>query len=114
MGIFVLCFSGCGKKQEAAEAPPAHAPASYMNDPVFRKQLTDKRLEIQEIVAERAPLEKRMLEIVQSNGTDLAVLTKIPEWNELYKKVSDLNTKYEQVRQHQLKIASERMKPKAK
>jgi len=82
-----------------------------MNDPAFRKQLSDKRLELQSLVAMRAKFEKRMLEIVQSNGTDVATLKKIPEWNELYKKVSDLNAKIEETRQRQYKIFADRAAP---
>ncbi len=111
MGIVVLCLSGCGKEQ-SAEAP-AHTPASYMNDPAFRKQLADKRKELQAIVAERAPLVARMEELVRSNRADLAVLQKIPEWNELHKKVVALNAKYEETRQRQLKIVRERVQPKS-
>ena len=109
-GLVVLCLAGCRKEEKAPEIP-ASSPASYMNDPVFRKQLSDKRKELQAIVAERAPLVARMEELVKSNREDLAVLQKIPEWNDLHKKVVALNAKYEEVRQRQLKILGERLRP---
>ncbi len=113
MGIVVLCLSGCRKENEQSAEAPTHTPASYMNDPAFRKQLADKRKELQAIIAERAPLVARMEELVRSNRADLAVLQKIPEWNELHKKVVALNAKYEETRQRQLKIVRERVQPKS-
>ena len=80
-----------------------------MNDPVFRKQVSDKRKELQTIVKERAPLVKRMEELVRAHGQDLAALQKIDEWNELHKKVTALNAKYEEVRTRQLKIVKDRI-----
>ena len=74
-------------------------------------QLESKRKELGAIVAERAPLVARMEELVRSNREDLAVLQKIPEWNDLHKKVVALNAKYEEVRQRQLKILGERLRP---
>lgn len=113
MGIVMLCLSGCRKENEQSAEVPTHTPASYMNDPAFRKQLADKRKELQAIIAERAPLVARMEELVRSNRADLAVLQKIPEWNELHKKVVALNAKYEETRQRQLKIVRERVQPKS-
>ena len=80
-----------------------------MNDPVFRKQIADKRKELQAIVAERKPLADRMQELIKEHGQDLAALQKIPEWNDLHKKVVELNAKYEAVRTRQLKIVRERI-----
>jgi len=124
MGAFTLCFQGC-KRDEASAEPPPHSPESYMNDPAFRKQLSDKRLEVQALVTTRARLVKRMEEIAASNGIDRATLAqaaasnataratleKIPEWNELYSKVSDLNAKIGETRQRQLRIFADRVTP---
>jgi len=107
MGALTLCFSGCKKEAEL----PANSPAVYMKDPVFRKALSDKRKELQSIVAERAPLVARMEELVRSNREDLAVLQRIPEWTNLHARVVALNAKYEETRQRQLKIARERIVP---
>mgnify|MGYP003313777031 CR=1 FL=1 len=85
-----------------------------MSDPVFRKQLEVKRKDLQRIVAERAPLVKRMEELVREHGKDLATLQKIPEWNDLHKKVTALNAKYEEVRARQLKIVRDRLAPEKK
>ena len=110
MGLVVLFLAGC-RKEEERKAPeiPASSPESYMNDPVFRKQLSDKRKELQAIVNERNPLVKRMEELIKEHGQDLASLQKIPEWNDLHKKVVELNAKYEEVRTRQLRIVRERI-----
>ena len=110
MGALMLFLAGC-RKEEAKPETPASSPASYMNDPVFRRELSDKRKELQRIVAERKPLADRMQELVKEHGEDLAALQKIPEWNELHKKVTALNKKYEEVRARQLRIVRERLTP---
>ena len=109
-GLAVLFLAGC-RKEEAKKAPevPASSPASYMNDPVFRKQLEEKRNRLSAIVAERGPLVKRMEELIKEHGQDLAALQKIPEWNDLHRKVTALNAQYEAVRARQLKIVRERI-----
>ena len=112
-GALMLFLAGC-RKEEAKPETPASSPASYMNDPVFRKQVSEKRQELQRIVAERKPLADRMQELVKEHGEDLAALQKIPEWNELYKKVTALNKKYEEVRARQLKVVRERITPEKK
>ena len=111
MGLALLFLAGCRKEEEAKPEIPASSPASYMNDPVFRKQLSEKRKELSAIVAERKPLADRMQELVKEHGEDLAALQKIPEWNELHKKVTALNRKYEETRARQLRIVRERISP---
>ena len=108
MGLLVLFLAGCCK-EEAKPEIPASSPASYMNDPIFRKQLADKRKELQAIVNERRPLVERMEALIKEHGQDLAALQKIDEWNDLHKKVVELNAKYEEVRTRQLKIVRERI-----
>ena len=108
MGVLSLALPGCRKDEKAPEIP-ASSPASYMNDPEFRKQISDKRRELQAIVKERRPLADRMQELVREHGEDLAALQKIDEWNELYRKVTALNRKYEEVRARQLKIVKDRI-----
>ena len=110
MGLLSFVLPGCRKEEKAPEVP-ASSPVSYMNDPVFMKQVSDKRKELQAIVAERKPLADRMQELVKEHGEDLAALQKIPEWNELHKKVVALNKKYEEVRARQLKVVRERLVP---
>ena len=110
MGLLSFVLPGCRKEEKAPEVP-ASSPVSYMNDPVFMKQVSDKRKELQAIVAERKPLADRMQELVKEHGEDLAALQKIPEWNELHKKVVALNKKYEEVRARQLKVVRERLAP---
>ena len=107
MGISLLFLAGCRKEKEPEI--PASSPESYMRDPVFRKQLDEKRAELSAIVRERKPLVERMEALVREHGQDLAALQKIPEWNDLHKKVTALNAKYEETRARQLKIVRERI-----
>ena len=109
MGFGVLFSAGCRKEKDSEV--PASSPASYMNDPEFRKQLEEKRHELSAIVAERKPLVERMEALIREHGEDLAALQKIDEWNDLHKKVVKLNAKYQEVRTRQLKIAGNRLKP---
>ena len=110
MGLVVLFPAGC-RKEEAKPEVPASSPASYMNDPKFREQVAVKRKDLQAIMNERAPLVRRMEELIRAHGKDLATLQKIPEWNELHKKVTALNAKYEETRARQLKVVRERLAP---
>ena len=113
MGLALLFLAGC-RKEEVKPETPASSPASYMNDPVFRRELSEKRKELSAIVAERKPLADRMQELVKEHGEDLAALQKVPEWNELHKKVTALNKKYEETRARQLRIVRERLAPEKK
>ena len=110
MGLVMLFLAGCRKEEKAPEIP-ASSPASYMNDPVFRKQLSDKREELQAIVSERKPLADRMQELVREHGEDLSKLQQIPEWTNLHQRVTALNAKYEAVRARQLRIVRDRLAP---
>ena len=113
MGVLSLVLAGCRKEEKKPEIP-ASSPASYMNDPVFKRALEEKRKELQAIVKERKPLVERMEALIKAHGEDLASLQKIPEWNDLHKKVVELNAKYEEVRARQLKIVRERIAPTGK
>ena len=112
MGLVLLFLAGC-RKEEAKPEIPASSPVSYMNDPKFREQVAAKRKDLQAIMNERAPLVRRMEELIRAHGKDLATLQKIPEWNELHKKVVELNAKYEATRARQLKVVRERISPKS-
>ena len=107
-GIVLLSLAGCRKEEKAPEVP-ASSPKSYLKDPAFMGQLAEKRKELSAIVAERAPLVERMEQLIKEHGQDLAALQKIPEWNDLHKKVVELNAKYEEVRARQLKVLRERI-----
>ena len=110
MGLVLLFLAGCRKEEKAPEIP-ASSPASYMKDPVFMREVEGKRKELQAIIAERKPLVERMEALIKEHGQDLAALQKIPEWNDLHKKVVELNAKYEEVRARQLKIVRDRLTP---
>lgn len=116
MGALALILLGCSRDEQVVEKPvepPSYAPVVYMNDPEFRRQLAEKRKELQAIIKERAPLAARMQELVKEHGENLAALQKIPEWGELHQKVTALNAKYEEVRKRQLAIAGQRLSPAA-
>ena len=108
MGFGLLFSAGCSKEEKKPEIP-ASSPASYMNDPEFRRAVAEKRKELQAVVNERAPLVARMEALIREHGQDLAALQKIPEWNDLHKRVVELNAKYEEVRARQLKIVRDRI-----
>lgn len=110
MALSALVLAGCGKEEKPAVDPAS--PASYMNDTAFRQQVADKRKELLAIVAERKPLADRMQELVREHNENLAELQKIPEWNELHKKVVALNEKYEATKRRQLAIVRDRLAPK--
>lgn len=114
-GLVTFVLPGCRKKKEAPPpALPANSPEVYMKDPVFRKELSDKRKERTAIAVERQKLVARMEELIREHGEDKAVLEKIPEWNDLYKQVEALNAKYEAVRKAQLAVVSKRLNPEQK
>ena len=110
MGLSLLFLAGC-RKEEKAPVIPASSPASYMKDPVFMREIESKRKELQAIIAERKPLVDRMQALVKEHGEDLAALQKVPEWNDLHKRVVELNAKYEEVRTRQLRIVRDRLAP---
>lgn len=114
VGLVAFVLPGCRKEKEAPPAPPANSPEVYMRDPVFRKELSDKRKELTALQVERRQLVQRMEELIRSNGEDKAVLEKIPEWNDLHKKVEALNAKCEAVRRAQLAVVSKRLNPEQK
>ena len=109
MGMSFMFLAGCRKEKE--QAIPASSPESYMKDPAFIKELEAKRHELSAIVAERKPLADRMQALVKEHGGDLASLQKIPEWTNLYQRVTALNAKYQEVRKRQLKFVGDRLKP---
>lgn len=112
MGLGTLVFCGCGKSEPEAEAtPPAHSPESYMFDKAFRRAVDEKAAELRAIVKERAPLVDRMKELVKEYREDLAALQKVSEWNDLHKRIVQLNEKYEAVRKRQLAIVQDRITP---
>lgn len=111
LGALALFFQGCEKVSPPQE-PPRESPASYMNDPQFRKEVADARKELQAIAAERKPLADRMQELVKEYGEDVGKLQNVPEWVELHKKVLALSGRYEEVRKRQLATVRDRISPK--
>lgn len=113
VGVLALFIQGCGRSSPPAE-PPRDSPASYMNDPRFRKEVADARKELQRLAAERKPLADRMQALVDKHGEDLGKLQNVPEWVELHRKVTALNRRYEEVRKRQLATVRDRIAPPKK
>jgi len=107
--VLLVVVSGCSKQADV-EVTPSNAPASYMNDPSFKKMLDETSGERMAILKERKPLEARMKELVKENGDDLSKLQKIPEWNDLHKKIVALNERYEAARKRQLEQVGARLR----
>lgn len=110
IGSVVLCFTGCSRDAEA-EKPARHESANYMNDPAFRQRLSNARKELAAIAAERKPLADKMQRLIHKHGEDVAKLQKIAEWNDLHRKVTELNEKYESARKRMLAFVRERITP---
>ena len=116
-GLFLvaLCASGvvgCSREEAQEEAPPPYVPESYMNDPEFRSKLAEHRQARNKIVNERAAVVAKMREIEQRARGDEAVFTNAPSWKALKAQLEDLNARYEQARQEQLKYVRDRVAPK--
>ncbi len=112
IALAALAFVLTGCEKEPEPQPDPYVPDSYMKDPVFRKGLDDRNAAQKRIVAERAKLVRRMEELVRAHGENEETLRKIPEWNELHRKVTELNARYEEGRRDLLRYARERITPK--
>ena len=112
--LVALCAAGvvgCSRESEK-DAPPPYVPESYMNDPEFRGKLAEHRQARNKIVNERAAVVAKMREIEQRARGDEAVFTNAPSWKALKAQLEDLNARYEQARQEQLKYVRDRVAPK--
>lgn len=110
IGLAMLFSTGCSR-DEKAKAPAPYESASYMNDPAFMERLAEARRSLAAIGAERKGVADKMQALINKYGEDKAKLEKIAEWNDLYRKVTELNEKYETARRGMLKFVSERIKP---
>lgn len=117
MGAFALAISGCRKEEE----PASPSPDVYMNDPVFRKALADKRTERTDYLKSRTRLVRELEKMVEAkkaampNADDAAVkaaLEKDPEWTELVKRVNDLTAAISENGRAAQGIVRERLAPK--
>lgn len=112
--LCAACASGCGR-EEAAEAkadPPPHVPESYMRDESFREDLRERRRQRARIVNERADVVAKMQERERLAGGDADRLGRDAEWQSLKARLADLNARYEESRQEQLRHVRERIVPK--
>lgn len=110
IGLLTLCFTGCSR-DDGGKKPARHESASYMNDASFRSKLDEARRELAAIAAERKPFADKMQSLIDEHGEDLAKLQKIAEWNDLHRKVTELNAKYESARKRMLAFVRERITP---
>ena len=126
IGLLSLVLQGCkpqeGKDSRAAgRAVEADPPEVYMNDPVFRKALAEQSGERKELARLRNRLRTEMVAKIEAmkakmpEADDAAIkaeLEKDPEWNDLYRKITDANEAIEDNRKHTTKIVGERIAPK--
>ena len=111
-GLALFFLAGCGKETPpAAKEPPRHSPASYMNDPEFRKTIADDRKEMQRIAAQCKVRADRMQQLVEQYGEDEGKLQNVPEWVRLKREVKDLKARYEEVHKRQLATVRARIRP---
>jgi len=134
MGVWAFIFAGCSKREPAAAAP-SHAPENYMNDPVFRKELADKRAARNELAKVRSRLVKELekkleakrleLGVACTNGVPLArklneqeearvraMLESDPEWKSLCQRCIDANQALRDNQKATQRIVRERITPK--
>lgn len=113
--LCAACASGCSREAEveAKKAdPPPHVPESYMRDESFREDLRERRRQRARIVNERADVIAKMQERERAVGGDADRLGSDAEWLSLKSRLADLNARYEESRQEQLRHVRERIVPK--
>ena len=119
MGALAIALPGCRKEEEpSVSAPP---PEEYMNDPVFRKELTDTRKEREGYVVSRTKLVREMEGLIEAKKAELpnaddaalkAALEKDPKWIDLNRRVNDLTAAIGENRRKAQGIVRERLAPK--
>lgn len=114
IGLFALVFTGCGK----GEPSPAPAAKSYMDDPVFRQALKEKRDERVELANARDIVVKKMTAMIEAKKAELktddlakvkAALEKDPEWQSLYKRCLDANQAIKEKRRESMSMVREKI-----
>lgn len=120
MGVFALALPGCRKgEEEKKSAFPT--PEEYMNDPVFRKALSEKRKEREGRIVARTELVREMEQMVEAqkaklpNADDAALkraLEADPKWNDLTKRVNAFTAEIEENGRKAQAIVRERLAPK--
>ena len=92
-----------------------------MNDPVFRKELTDTRKEREGYVVSRTKLVRELEKMIEAKKAEMpgandealkAALEKDPAWNDLSKRVADLTTAIKENGRKAQGIVRERIAPK--
>ena len=92
-----------------------------MNDPVFRKKLTDSRKERESYTVARTKLVREMEKMIEAKKAELpnaddaalkAALEKDPKWIDLNRRVNDLTAAIGENRRKAQGIVRERLAPK--
>ena len=120
IGVLALVLPGC---REDEEKPVFPSTKECMNDPVFRKKLSDKRQERTGYLVKRTELVGEMEKMIEAKKAEMpgaseaqlkAALEKSPEWQNLYKRVADLTTAMEESGRKTDSIIRERLAAKKK
>ena len=110
--VAAFFIAGCGGDEEAAKSEAAvlpSAPESYMNDTEFRVKVASQGKLKKSLQAEGLKCRDRMQELVKEHGGDQAKLEKLPEWNELKKRIAEIEAKYAKIHKEQRATMSSRM-----
>lgn len=112
--LCAACASGCSREaeMETKADPPPHVPENYMRDESFREDLRERRRQRARIVNERAGVIAKMQERERAVGGDADRLGRDAEWQALKVRLAELNARYEESRQEQLRHVRERIVPK--
>lgn len=114
--VAALFIAGCGGDEEAAKSEASgsaavlpSAPESYMNDTEFRVKVASQGKLKKSLQAEGIKCRDRMQELVKEHGGDQAKLEKLPEWNELKKRIAEIEAEYAKIHKEQRATMSSRM-----
>jgi hypothetical protein len=111
--VAALFIAGCGGDEEGAKGEAAavlpSAPESYMNDTEFRVKVASQGKLKKSLQAEGIKCRDRMQELVKEHGGDQAKLEKLPEWNELKKRIAEIEAEYAKIHKEQRATMSSRM-----
>ena len=118
-GALMLFLAGC-RKEEAKPETPASSPQSYMKDPVFRKQLKDRRMAAAEIGERRervnaglAACRKRVAAALKTDDAKAidAALAKDETWQQLQAEGKAIDAEFMANHRERMRLVRERIAP---
>ena len=118
-GALLLFLAGCRKEEKAPEIP-ASSPASYMKDPVFRKELKDRRVAAAEIGERRervnaglAACRKRVAAALKTDDAKAidAALAKDETWQQLQAEGKVIDAEFMANHRETMRLVRERITP---